>query len=345
MKYNYYNRYSKFTKTEPDIGPPKIPTMYIPAKRSVQTVDRFNNNPDQNNQRMDDMKLRPPGNENINERDNQPQDFGPEPFVSEIERETIRNNNFRAALWTGEKLQITLMSLLPGEDIGFEVHPDTDQVIKIEEGFGLVEMGDNRNNLNFRRRVTDDDIVVIPAGKWHNLTNIGQSPLKLYSIYAPPEHPAGTVYRTKAQEEEQHAGEPRQDQMRQPQNQTQPPQQPPMTPGTPMAPQPPMTQQPPMVQPPMTPAPCATAADDTTASDGPAPMTPGTSPPAADDTTLLVQPPMTPERLLCRAADAENIPPRIPALDFSACRCPSTLSPGAVASPGQFPRHRSTAYR
>jgi mannose-6-phosphate isomerase-like protein (cupin superfamily) len=259
MRYNYYNRYSNNNRTEADISRLKTPNMYIPAKRNTQTGrSGYDNNPDQNNQRMqNDINMRTPQNER---EMNQPEDHGPEPFVTDIERETIQNNNFIVALWTGEKLQITLMSLLPRGDIGLEIHPETDQFLRIEEGYGIVEMGDDRDNLDFQRRVADGDIVLIPAGKWHNLTNIGQGPLKLYSVYAPPEHPAGTVYRSRAEEELQRFNQQNQNQTRQPQNQAQPPQeQPPMTPvrpQAPMTPQVPMTPQPPMTpqeQPRMTP--------------------------------------------------------------------------------------------
>ena len=118
----------------------------------------------------------------------------------DIEEATKENTNFRLALWTGDHLQLTLMSLNVGEDIGLEMHPDGDQFIRVEEGRGLVEMGDERNNLDFQRNVYDDYIIIIPAGKWHNLTNTGNIPLKLYSIYAPPEHPFGTVHVTKPEE-------------------------------------------------------------------------------------------------------------------------------------------------
>lgn len=124
-------------------------------------------------------------------------DYGPDSFVINIKEATKQNNNFRTALWTGQHLQITLMSINVGESIGLEMHPNTDQFIRIEEGIGLVQMGDDKNNLNFERKVYDDFAIVIPAGKWHNLTNIGNIPIKLYSIYAPPQHPKGTVHRTK----------------------------------------------------------------------------------------------------------------------------------------------------
>ena len=133
-------------------------------------------------------------------------DYGPNPFVVNIEKATKQNNTFRTALWTGKHLQITLMSINVGEDIGLERHPNTDQFIRIEQGQGLVMMGDSKDKLDFKKKVYDDYAIVIPAGKWHNVINIGYTPLKLYSIYAPPQHPHGTVHRTKkdAEEHENH---------------------------------------------------------------------------------------------------------------------------------------------
>ncbi|RCW63903.1 cupin domain-containing protein [Saliterribacillus persicus] len=128
-------------------------------------------------------------------------DYGPEPYVVNIEKVTSKNNTFRTALWSGKHLQVTLMSINVGEDIGLEVHPHLDQFIRIEQGNGLVKMGDTKQNLDFQRDVADDFAIVIPAGKWHNLINTGNRPLKLYSIYAPPQHPHGTVHRTKAEAE------------------------------------------------------------------------------------------------------------------------------------------------
>lgn len=128
-------------------------------------------------------------------------DYGAEPFVINLNEVTKQNNNFRTSLWTGQHLQITLMSINVGESIGLEMHQNLDQFIRIEQGFGLVQMGDNKNNLNFVRKVYDDFAIVIPAGKWHNLTNIGNVPIKLYSIYAPPQHPKVTIHRTKADAE------------------------------------------------------------------------------------------------------------------------------------------------
>lgn len=125
-------------------------------------------------------------------------DYGSQPFVVNIEEASKQNTNFRTALWTGRHLQVTLMSLNVGEDIGLEIHPNLDQFLRIEEGQGLVQMGKSKERLDFQKKVYDDDAIMIPAGTWHNLINTGQTAIKLYSIYAPPQHPFGTVHETKA---------------------------------------------------------------------------------------------------------------------------------------------------
>lgn len=124
-------------------------------------------------------------------------DYGPAPIVVNIEAAALANNAFRAALWTGEYLQVTLMSVPVGEDIGVELHVDTDQFIRVEQGEGLVLMGNDSNNLYFQTRIVPGDAVIVPAGTWHNIKNAGTIPLKVYSIYAPPHHPHGTVHITK----------------------------------------------------------------------------------------------------------------------------------------------------
>lgn len=135
--------------------------------------------------------------ENMTRQTNRLRDYGGKPFVIDIENATEENKVFRRALWTGKHLQVTLMTLYPGEDIGLEVHSKLDQFLRIEEGQGNVQMGPRKNNLNFRRNVKEDDAIIVPAGTWHNITNTGRNPLKLYSIYAPPEHAFGTIHRTK----------------------------------------------------------------------------------------------------------------------------------------------------
>ena len=130
--------------------------------------------------------------------DEELRDYGPIPIVVNIEAVTEQNNTFRTALWTGNHLQLTLMSIRVNDDIGLEMHPDVDQFIRIEQGEGLAKFGNRRDNMNFQKRVGPSDAIVIPAGTWHNVVNVGTVPLKVYSIYAPPQHPWGTVHKTKA---------------------------------------------------------------------------------------------------------------------------------------------------
>lgn len=125
-------------------------------------------------------------------------DYGPVPIVVNIEKVTKKNDNYRTALWTGRHLQLTLMSINVGEDIGLEIHPNVDQFIRVEQGEGLVKMGYNKNDLSFQKSVNPSSAIIIPAGTWHNVINVGNVPLKVYSIYAPPKHPWGTVHKTKA---------------------------------------------------------------------------------------------------------------------------------------------------
>lgn len=129
-------------------------------------------------------------------------DYGKEPLIVNIDCLTKANPYFRTALWTGEHLQVTLMSIPVNGDIGLEVHSHLDQFLRIEDGCALVMMGKNKNALNYQQRANSDFAVIVPAGTWHNIVNIGRSPLKLYSIYAPPQHPFGTVHKTKAEAEE-----------------------------------------------------------------------------------------------------------------------------------------------
>ena len=128
-------------------------------------------------------------------------DYGAQPFVLNIEEATIANDKFRVAKWTGNNLQMTLMTIQPGDDIGLEVHADHDQFLRVEQGLGLVQMGSAEDNLDYEQSVEDDYAIFVPAGMWHNVTNTGDQPLKLYSIYAPSEHPRGTIHNTKAEAE------------------------------------------------------------------------------------------------------------------------------------------------
>lgn len=124
-------------------------------------------------------------------------DHGKAPFIVNINRLAKSNPYFRTALWTGEHLQVTLMSIPIGGEIGLEMHPHLDQFIRIEHGCAHVTMGREKNDLSIHQKIDADYAIVIPACTWHNIRNIGCTPLKLYSIYAPPQHPFGTVHKTK----------------------------------------------------------------------------------------------------------------------------------------------------
>lgn len=129
-------------------------------------------------------------------------DYGPEPLVINIERFTKLNPYYRVTIWTGDNLQVVLMSVNPGENIGPEVHTTHDQFLRIESGNGIVMMGDSPENLYYSERINDDTAIMVPMGTWHNIVNIGNTPLKLYTIYAPPHHPYGTIHETKEIAEE-----------------------------------------------------------------------------------------------------------------------------------------------
>ena len=137
-------------------------------------------------------------NRNNNYLHGQPHDYGPEPFIIDIEKAAQENTNYRAALWTGRHLQLTLMSIPVGGEIGLEMHSDTDQFLRIEIGHGIAMMGPSEKQLNNRQIVCSGYAVFVPAGTWHNIVNTGNCPLKIYTIYAPPHHPHGTVQATKA---------------------------------------------------------------------------------------------------------------------------------------------------
>jgi mannose-6-phosphate isomerase-like protein (cupin superfamily) len=116
-------------------------------------------------------------------------------FVEDIEDLTETNTDFRRVLYTGKHLQLVLMSLNPGEEIGEEVHEDHDQFFRVEAGEGEVHIDGERIPIE------DDDAVIVPAGARHNVVNTGDEPLKLYTIYGPPDHKDGTVHATKADAE------------------------------------------------------------------------------------------------------------------------------------------------
>lgn len=122
-------------------------------------------------------------------------------YCANIEEQTVGNEDFRRVLYTGHNLQLVLMTLPPGCDIGEEVHPDRDQFFRIEQGSGEVRIDGTDN------QVEDDFAVIVPAGARHNVINTGEGPLRLYTIYAPPEHKDAIVQATKEEAEERHRSE------------------------------------------------------------------------------------------------------------------------------------------
>jgi len=123
-------------------------------------------------------------------------------FIDNIEEKTEQNNFFRQVLYTGKYTQLVVMSLLPGEEIGMEVHPQVDQFFRIEEGEAKVIIDGEEHE------VDEGFAIIVPAGSQHNVINAGSNPLKLYTLYSPPNHPQGTVHRTRAEamaaEKEEH---------------------------------------------------------------------------------------------------------------------------------------------
>ena len=123
-------------------------------------------------------------------------------FVDNIEEKTEQNNFFRQVLYTGKHTQLVVMSLLPGEEIGMEVHPQVDQFFRIEEGRAKVIIDGEEHE------VDEGFAIIVPAGSQHNVINTGSNPLKLYTLYSPPNHPDGTIHPTRAEamaaEKEEH---------------------------------------------------------------------------------------------------------------------------------------------
>ena len=119
-------------------------------------------------------------------------------WIGDIERATLDNVTFRTVVFTGHHTQLTVMRLGPGEDIGREVHHSRDQFIRIEDGRARVELGAGEDRVDESHDVERDWAIVIPAGTWHNVINIGDGDLRLYSLYSPPEHPSGTIHRSKS---------------------------------------------------------------------------------------------------------------------------------------------------
>jgi mannose-6-phosphate isomerase-like protein (cupin superfamily) len=120
-------------------------------------------------------------------------------WTGNIEAITLANSTFRTVLFTGSNLQLTVMSLQPGEEIGLEIHDHRDQFLRVEDGSATVTLGPSQDTIEETHQLADDWAVIVPGGTWHNVINTGDTPLRLYSLYAPPEHPDGVVHRTRAE--------------------------------------------------------------------------------------------------------------------------------------------------
>ncbi len=129
-------------------------------------------------------------------------DIGPQPQSFDLEKATLENDDYRAVVWSGRYLQLTLMSIPPGDDIGLEAHPETDQFLRLDGGRGRVQMGSAEDQLEFDQEVEDGWAILVPAGTWHNVTNIGDEPMQLYAVYAPVHHAPGIVQPTAADAEQ-----------------------------------------------------------------------------------------------------------------------------------------------
>lgn len=136
------------------------------------------------------------------------QDIGPKPQAFDLETATKENENYRTVAWSGKYLQMTLMSIPVGGDIGLELHPETDQFLRLDAGKGRAQIGPSKDQLTFDQDVEDGWCVFIPAGTWHNVTNTGDEPMQLYTIYAPAHHKPGKVHETKADSESDKDDEP-----------------------------------------------------------------------------------------------------------------------------------------
>ncbi len=126
-------------------------------------------------------------------------DIGPKPESFNLEQATRENRNYRTVAWSGRYLQVTLMSIPVGGDIGLEMHPETDQFLRLDAGRGRAQIGNSRDKLTFDSEVSDGWCVLIPAGTWHNVTNVGDEPMQVYAIYAPAHHKPGKIHRSAAE--------------------------------------------------------------------------------------------------------------------------------------------------
>lgn len=124
------------------------------------------------------------------------EDIGPQPQSFNLENCTRENTDYRSVAWSGRYLQVTLMSIPVGSDIGLEMHPETDQFLRLDAGRGRVQIGPAKDQLTFEKEVSDGWCILVPAGSWHNVTNIGEEPMQVYAVYAPAHHKPGKIHKT-----------------------------------------------------------------------------------------------------------------------------------------------------
>lgn len=135
-------------------------------------------------------------------------DIGPQPQAFDLEEATRQNQYYRSVAWSGRYLQVTLMSIAPGREIGLEMHPDTDQFLRLDGGRGRVQIGPAKDQLLFDKEVSDGWCILVPAGSWHNVTNIGDEPMQIYAVYAPAHHKPGKIHRTSSEADADENDEP-----------------------------------------------------------------------------------------------------------------------------------------
>ena len=128
-------------------------------------------------------------------------------WVGDIKTLTRENTNFRTVLYTAANLQLTVMCLATGEEVGMEMHDHLDQFIRVESGSARVTLGPSADEVEIAHDIADDWAMIIPAGTWHNVINTGLAELRFYSLYGPPQHPDGAVHVTKADADAAHAAE------------------------------------------------------------------------------------------------------------------------------------------
>ncbi|MBG9980949.1 cupin domain-containing protein [Facklamia sp. DSM 111018] len=128
-------------------------------------------------------------------------DRGKKPVVENIVDWTKANENFRTTVWTGEKLQMTLMTIEPDDEMGLEVHKGIDQLYVIVSGNGTCQVGPAKDNFEVETEISEFSAVFVPANMWHNIINKGSEPLKMYTLYSDTDHLPGTVHKTREEAE------------------------------------------------------------------------------------------------------------------------------------------------